>query len=219
MKIQILVYDGFDELDAIGPYEVLTNLSTVRREVDVALVAADTPGRVVGGHQLALSVDAVLGEDPDLVIVPGGGWADDGGAGVRQQIEEGVIPDRLRAVSANGATVAGVCTGAMLLAAAGLTHGRPATTHSVANAALADEGARIVSDRVVDDGTVLTCGGVTAGLDLALWIVEREYGSSLARGVAKAMEYERRGSVYISSRAAGAQRTKRSQTGTAAQLS
>jgi transcriptional regulator GlxA family with amidase domain len=84
----------------------------------------------------------------------------------------------------------------MILAAAGLTDGRPATTHHAAIEDLRATGARIVDARVVDDGDLLTAGGVTSGLDLALWLVEREAGPALAQRVAEDLEHERRGDVW-----------------------
>lgn len=71
----------------------------------------------------------------------------------------------------------GVCTGVMALSAAGFTRGRPATTHTIAKAALAAQGATLVNARVVDDGDLVTCGGITSGLDAALWLVERYCGA------------------------------------------
>jgi transcriptional regulator GlxA family with amidase domain len=88
-----------------------------------------------------------------------------------------------------------VCTGAGILAAAGVLEGRRATTHHAARRDLEESGVEIVEARVVDDGDVLTAGGVTAGIDLALWLVEREWGQKLADSVARLMEYKRRGPV------------------------
>jgi transcriptional regulator GlxA family with amidase domain len=84
----------------------------------------------------------------------------------------------------------------MLLSAAGITRGRPATTHHLAIDALREEGAEVVEDRVVDDGDLVTSGGVTSGIDMALWLVERHFGRELADGIARGIEHERRGGVY-----------------------
>jgi transcriptional regulator GlxA family with amidase domain len=84
----------------------------------------------------------------------------------------------------------------MLLAAAGLTQGRHATTHHVAREALRATGAVLVDARVVDDGDLITTGGITSGLDLALWLVEREAGAALALELERHLEYERRGTVW-----------------------
>jgi transcriptional regulator GlxA family with amidase domain len=84
----------------------------------------------------------------------------------------------------------------MLLSAAGLTRGRPATTHHLALAALADEGAEVIVARVVDDGDLVTSGGVTSGIDMALWLVERHFGPEAAALIARRIEHERRGDVH-----------------------
>jgi len=87
--------------------------------------------------------------------------------------------------------MAGVCTGTMLLAHAGVVGERRATTHHSALPDLADLGATVVQDRVVDDGSLVTSGGVTSGIDLALWLVEREFSREVADNVAQRMEYPR----------------------------
>ncbi|MET8556543.1 DJ-1/PfpI family protein [Streptomyces sp. NPDC004959] len=95
-----------------------------------------------------------------------------------------------------GVTIAGVCTGVMVLSAAGLTRGRPCTTHHMVKSELAAQGDTVVDARVVDDGNLVTAGGVTSGIDLALWPVTRECGPDLALAVERIMEYERRGTVW-----------------------
>ena len=134
--------------------------------------------------------------DPDLVVVPGGGWTDGAEHGARAEVERGALPDAIAARHRDGATVVSVCTGGMILAAAGVLDGRPTTTHHGAIDDLRETAANVVDARVIDDSDVLTAGGVTAGLDLALWLVEREFGDDVAEMVASEMEYERRGEVY-----------------------
>lgn len=199
MRIEILVFDGFDELDAIGPLEVLRNLAIGRPEVEVALVARDSVPTVLASHGLRVGVDAEFGEEADFLLVPGGGWVEQGNNGVHAEIARGDLPRRIAAAHASGTTIAGVCTGTMMVGASGILEGRPATTLRSAHEQLAGYGARVLDERVVDDGDVITCGGVTSGLDLAFWLVEREFGSSYARAIAIGMEYERRGEVYIGS--------------------
>ncbi|HEX8120275.1 MAG TPA: DJ-1/PfpI family protein [Solirubrobacteraceae bacterium] len=191
MRIEIVVYDGFDELDAIGPFEVLRNAATVVEDVDVRLVGAEGGGEVTASHGLRIAVDEGLSGDADLVIVPGGGWNDRAAAGARAEAERGDLPRRLAELHAGGARVGSVCTGGMLLAAAGLTAGRPATTHHGALDDLRASGAEVIDARVVDDGDVITSGGVTSGLDMALYLVEREWGEALADGIAREMELTR----------------------------
>jgi transcriptional regulator GlxA family with amidase domain len=187
MRIAVLVFDGFDELDAIGPYEVLRTAANCGADFDVELVA--TQDTVVAAHGLQLTVPGRLGQ-PDGLIVPGGGWAGRSATGVRAEVAKADLPALLAATAPGCRWVASVCTGAMLLAAAGLLTGRPATTHHVAHADLAAAGALLrAEDRVVDDGDRLTAAGVTSGLDLAYWIVEREAGAEIRDRTAAEMEY------------------------------
>jgi len=189
MRIEVLVYDGFDELDALGPYEVLSNAA------DVSLVSLAGAGTVTGSHGIELAVQGRLGEC-ELLVVPGGGWNDRAPAGACAEAQRGELPEAIRALHERGTVVASVCTGAMLVSATGLLRGRPATTHHGAIEALRRQGAEIVDARVVDDGDVLSCGGVTSGIDLALWLVERERGAEVAQRIAAEIEYERRGFVW-----------------------
>lgn len=194
MRIDIVVFDGFDELDALAPYEVLRNAAALGADADVALCSPDGAATVTGSHGAEVAAQRVLGPC-DAVVVPGGGWNDRAPAGAWAQARTGALPRRLAELHAAGTVVAGVCTGGMLLCAAGLLEGRPATTHHGALAQLRAAGAEVVEARVVDDGDVVTCGGVTSGLDLALWLAERWWGDALAARIAREMEHDRRGPV------------------------
>ncbi|MGE9697079.1 MULTISPECIES: DJ-1/PfpI family protein [unclassified Streptomyces] len=195
LRVQILVYDGAEEQDFTGPYDVFGWAARAGGDVSATCVRASAPGEVTtlfGSRHVVPDVwDPVAG---DVVIVPGG--------------EEWLIEDAgthralVRAQEA-GVTIAGVCTGVMVLAAAGLTRGRPCTTHHLTKAELAARGGTVVDARVVDDGNLVTAGGVTSGLDLALWLVERECGAELALSVERIMEYERRGTVWRADRVTG----------------
>ncbi|HTY73583.1 MAG TPA: DJ-1/PfpI family protein [Actinomycetes bacterium] len=199
MRIEVVVFDGFDEMDAVGPYEVLRNAANVVAGRDgepweVALVGAYGAGVVHASHGLRLLVDSGLGEhgQPDAIVVPGGGWGDRAPTGAWHEAQEGDLPHDLAELAPGCRWVASVCTGAMLLATAGLTRGRPATTHEVALADLRASGAMVREGvRYVDDGDLLTSAGVTAGLDLACWLVERELGPDVAAAVTREMAYER----------------------------
>ncbi len=195
MRARILLFDGFDELDAIGPYEVLAN-ALRGRDGDVAYVTLEGPREVPANHGTLVRANAALGDDVTLLIVPGGGWNDRSPHGARAEAERGEIPRAIAAAHARGATIASVCTGGMLVAASGLLRGRPAVTHHGALNDLAASGADVVAARVVDDGEILSAGGVTSGIDLALHIVERELGSEVADDVAREMEHDRRGPVH-----------------------
>jgi transcriptional regulator GlxA family with amidase domain len=198
MKIDVLVFPGFDELDAIAPFEVFHNAKLRGAPFDLRYVAAPAPGEIVAAHGLRLSCDTKLGSgpNPDLIVVPGGGWIDGSAAGARAEVNRGEIPTLLADLHRAGVTIAAVCTGAMLLSAAGILRGRAAVTHHGAIADLEAAGANVVRARVVDDGNVITAGGVTSGLDLALWLVERFAGPAIALAVEQQMEYERRGVVW-----------------------
>lgn len=202
MRFDIVLYPGFDELDAIAPFEVLKNAAAAGADFQVRLASARGAGEVVASHGLKVTCGEAWGEGPlaDVVIVPGGGWIDGSKAGARAEAECGDIPARLANLHEGGVTVTAVCTGAMLLAAGGLLRGRPATTHHGAIDDLRAAGAEIIDARVVDDGDIVTAGGVTSGLDLALWLVERFASTAIAHAVECQMEYERRGDVWRAER-------------------
>ncbi|RQG93139.1 DJ-1/PfpI family protein [Natrarchaeobius halalkaliphilus] len=191
---EIVLFDGFDELDAIGPYEVLVNGAEAGASIETRLVTLEETDVVTASHDLRVEPHGTLGE-PDLLVVPGGGWTT-ANEGVRAVVEDGILPGAVDERYTAGATIASVCTGAMILSEAGLLEGRPATTHHAAVDDLEATDATVVDERVVDDGDVLTAGGVTSGLDLALWLLEREFGADVANEVARQMAHDRRGSVF-----------------------
>lgn len=221
MRVAIILYPGFDELDAIGPYEVLSAAAASGADLAVSLVTLEPAAQVVAAHGLTVRPGGLLGDGGwDLVIVPGGGWnAPDGGGGARTraqvaggggariEAQRGALPAALADLAAAGVPLASVCTGAMLLATAGLLCGRPAVTHLSALQDLAAASAEVIDARVVDDGDIVTAGGVTAGIDLALWLVQRHAGAAVAERVAERLEYRRGGN------AAGSERGRRLQLG------
>jgi len=193
---EVVVFDGFDDLDAIGPLETLAEAGFPTRVVRPAGHAT----AVHSAHGLVVEVEAELGAapaaTPALVIVPGGGWLD-AGPGVRDQCE-GLLPAALAALHEGGAVLASVCTGAMLLARAGLLAGRPAVTNRNALHDLAAAGADVRGDaRVVDDGSVVTGGGPAAGLDVAIRLVARFAGDEAGRQAAARLEHEPIGPVLV----------------------
>ncbi len=199
MRIEIVVFDGLDELDALGPFEVLRHGRRAGAPIDCALVTLEGARDVVGAAGLRFGAEGALGK-PDWLVVPGGGWMDRAEKGAWGEARRGALPRAIAAAHARGAKVASVCTGAMLVAAAGLLRGRPATTHHSAHAELAEIGSELVVARVVDDGDVVTAGGITSGLDLGLRLLERVAGTELAQGVAREMEIVR-GPVHMGPRA------------------
>jgi transcriptional regulator GlxA family with amidase domain len=203
MRVAVVLYPGFDELDAVGPYEVLRTAAAAGADLEPLLVTRDRDARVTGSHGLTVEPQGTLEDGPfDVVIVPGGGWNDRAAAGAYAEAQRGELPAALRRLHEAGATLASVCTGGMLVSAAGRSRGRPSTTHHLALDELRDAGAEVVDARVVDDGDLLSCGGVTAGIDLALWLIERTWGKGPAEAVARTIEHKRRGPVWSRERAA-----------------
>jgi len=187
MKIEILLFDGFDDLDAFGPFEVLSGA-----RLDTTFVTAEPAEFVTSAGGARIVPHGVVG-DPDLVLVPGGGWSDGGDTGCAAEARRGVIPEFLRERHAAGRRVGSVCTGAMLLAEAGILNGRRAITHHTAHADLATYGAEVISEaRFVDEGDVITSAGITAGIDMALHLVEQALGAEAAAASSRELEWDLR---------------------------
>lgn len=198
LRTQILVFDGAEELDAIAPADAFEIArSFFDAELTVDYVTIDEPRVVTFNRGAKLVVEKRW--DPsqaDLVVVPGGGWHDTNVPGTHRELVRGAIPRALAEARAGNRTFASVCVGALLLSAAGFTKGRPCTTHPLAQEQLAAEGGILKNARVVDDGDVVTAGGVTSGLDLALWLLEREFSPDMAVATERILQYERRGTVW-----------------------
>jgi transcriptional regulator GlxA family with amidase domain len=192
MNAEILLFDGFDELDALGPWEVLAGLSSVRDDVSATLVTLEGERDVRADHGAVIRAQGALSERPDVLLVPGGGWFDRTPEGAWGEAERGEIPAAIAARHAAGTVVASVCTGALLLARAGILEGRRATTNPQALDDLRASGAiEVLEARVVDDGDILTAGAPSCGLDLALHLVERYGGPRMAEAAARELQYER----------------------------
>jgi transcriptional regulator GlxA family with amidase domain len=180
MDVAIVLYDRFTALDAIGPYEVLSRL----RDTRVTFIAQQ-PGPVTADTGM-LSVLAGSLTDmphPDLVLVPGG-------PGQEEQMDNEVLLDWVRAADATASWTTSVCTGSLILAAAGLLAGRRATSHWLALDSLARYQATPVSERVVMDGKYITCAGVSAGIDMALELAGRIGGQVTAQSIQLMIEYD-----------------------------
>ncbi|WP_123027327.1 DJ-1/PfpI family protein [Mycolicibacterium stellerae] len=208
MHVQIVLFDGFDPLDVIAPFEVLVAGSdAVGGEFDVELVSAEGPRVVVSGSRgLSLRATAQLDPaNPGYVIVPGAsgpieGDPDDGVETIPVLLarfgETEAVPLMRQALNNPEVTVATVCGGSLALAMAGLLDGRHANTHHLGVDVLEATGAIPVRARVVDDGDLVTAGGVTSGLDLALHLLNRSFGPRIALAVEELFAYERRGTVW-----------------------
>jgi transcriptional regulator GlxA family with amidase domain len=181
MNIAILLYDKFTALDAIGPYEVLSRLPGA----SVMFVAAE-PGPIrTDNGMLTVLVEHSLEEapQPDIVLVPGGPGEVAARAG-------GTALEWLRAVDRTSTWTTSVCTGSLVLAAAGLLDGRRATTHWLAFDELRRLGAEPVDERVVFDGKLVTAAGVSAGIDMALALAARIAGDQVAQAIQLGIEYD-----------------------------
>jgi transcriptional regulator GlxA family with amidase domain len=181
MQIAIVLYDRFTALDAVGPYEVLSRLPGA----SLTFVAAEPgPVRTDNGN-LVIEVERALHEvpRPDVLLVPGGPGEVAARAG-------GQVLDWLRAAHETSTWTTSVCTGALVLAEAGLLQGRRATTHWLARETLASMGAEVVPERVVFDGKLVTAAGVSAGIDMALALAARIAGREVAEAIQLGIEYD-----------------------------
>ncbi|WFB05749.1 DJ-1/PfpI family protein [Streptomyces sp. LX-29] len=180
MQIAILLYDRFTALDAVGPYEILGRVPGV----EVVFTAA-RPGSVrTDLGNLTLTADRPLSDvtSPDILLVPGG-------PGTADVLGDRVLLDWLRTADAATTWTTSVCSGSLLLAAAGLLNGRRAASHWIALDHLADLGAVPSREHVVFDGKYATAAGVSAGIDLALQLAGRIAGDEVAQAVQLVVEY------------------------------
>ncbi len=182
MIVAVGLYQGFTALDAIGPYEVLTYLPGA----EMVICAAHTG--VVDDHNdlVHLHVDATFDDvpNPDVLLVPGGPIA------AKYAADGHPIVDWVRAAHPHTTWTTSVCTGALLLGAAGLLKGLPATTHWSAYDDLASYGAQPTEQRVVTAGRLMTGAGVSAGIDLALTLAAEIAGPNVAQTIQLAIEYD-----------------------------
>jgi putative intracellular protease/amidase len=181
MLITIPIYDRFTALDAVGPYEVLSRLpgaEVVFVAEQAGPVRTDTRALTLVAERALADIDAC-----DVVVVPGG-------PGTREMLEPQPLHQWLRAIDATTQWTTSVCTGALLLGAAGLLDGLEATTHWSAFDTLATLGARPTERRVVPQGKVVTAAGVSAGIDMALWLAGQIAGDEVAKAIQLGIEYD-----------------------------
>lgn len=181
MQIAILLFDRLTVLDAIGPYQVLNNLP------DSKVVFVGERAGLVRDEDtgLGLMADAALADvpNPDIILIPGG-------AGQNDHMADGPVHEWLRAADATSAWTTSVCTGSLILAAAGLLKERRATSHWLAVDTLAEYGAIPTRERVVTDGKYVTGAGVSAGIDMGLSLVAAIQGDEFAQRVQLGIEYD-----------------------------
>lgn len=183
MQIAILLFDRFTVLDAIGPYQMLSGLPGAE-----AVFVAERPGPVSDENgTLVLSAQAGLPDvpHPEVIVVPGG-------PGQNDQMRDGAVHEWLRNADRTSTWTTSVCTGSLILAAAGLLAGRRATSHWLALDELGRLGAAPVRERVATDGKYVTAAGVSAGIDMGLTLAGRIAGDEVAQAIQLMTEYDPR---------------------------
>lgn len=186
-RIGIFLFDGAEELDWAGPWEVLSFWGTFWPDEVEVFTFARTSGPVTCAKGLRVLVDHELDSMPkiDVLVYPGG-------QGTRAHLEDLDIKAWVRQTAAGGALMTSVCTGSLVYAAAGLLNGRPATTHWASTDLLRSLGKNIDvrDERFVDDGDVVTAAGVSAGIDMALHLIARLHSPDRAREVRRGIQYD-----------------------------
>ena len=183
----ILFFDGTEELDAVGPWEVFTMASKQRDDISVVSIS-EHGGTVTCNKGMRIIMDHAITDAPklDVILVPGG-------SGTRTEVNNTALLSWIAEVSKDCKWVASVCTGSMLLAEAGPAAGKRITTHWAAVDMVRDRGkaGEVLDDvRYVRDGNVVSSAGVSAGIDMTLWLIGEMYGPNFARSVQRNMEYD-----------------------------
>jgi transcriptional regulator GlxA family with amidase domain len=181
VQIAYLLYDRFTALDITGPHDVLNSVPG-----NESVFVAEHTGPIRNeSDTLSMVADVRLDEvpEPDIVVVPGG-------FGNRMLLEHEPLHDWIRSVHETSAWTTSVCTGSLLLAAAGLLDAAPATTHWLARDLLGELGAQPVPDRIVEHGRIVTAAGVSSGIDMALHLVRKINGEQIAQAVQLGIEYD-----------------------------
>ncbi|MFF1277568.1 DJ-1/PfpI family protein [Streptomyces marokkonensis] len=201
LRVHVVVFDGVEELDVFGPLQVLGATAAMGFPVAYRLVTGGRPGTVSARFGTRIDVpDAFDPAEADVLVVPGGGFRLRNGPGIWAELKDGRLPRLLREAAANERlTLYGLCTGVVLLHEAGVIRNRPCTTHTGAKQYLRDQGADVRDARVIDDGNLVCAGGVSAGIDGALHLMERQFGSEAAVRTERYLEFERRGTVLVTS--------------------
>jgi transcriptional regulator GlxA family with amidase domain len=190
VKVQIVIFDQFEVTDALAPFDVLKVAGHLGVPFQTTLVTLNAATEVTALDGVPVKPTGSFDPSGDLLLVPG----------APQLWRAGLLPDGLEKTlkqwKSAGKTITTVCTGAVLVARTGLLKGRNVTTHHSAFDVIKQEGVNLINARVVDDGDVITSAGVTSGIDLALYLVERYFGALQAIATEQVIEYERRGVVW-----------------------
>jgi transcriptional regulator GlxA family with amidase domain len=181
MKVAFYLYPRFTALDWIGPHDVFNSVPDMEC-ITVAESAGAIPNET-GDIEIIATHARDDVDSTDILLIPGG-------YGTRPLISDEPTLDWIRAIHETTTYTTSVCTGALLLAAAGLLDGIPATTHWVERDLLAELGAKPVPDRVVEQGKIVTAAGVSSGIDMALRLVQKIYGDEASQAVQLGIEYD-----------------------------
>ena len=181
MEIVIPIFDAITALDAVGPYEVLSRLPGA----EVKFAALEPGPKRTETGMLALMADHALADvpHPDIVVVPGG-------FGTRPLMHDEAMLGWIRTAHEHSTWTTSVCTGSLLLGAAGLLRGLRATTHWLALDMLRELGAEPTLERVVEQGKIITAAGVSSGIDMALTLADRVAGPDVAQAIQLGIEYD-----------------------------
>ena len=191
--VGILIFDEVEVLDFCGPFEVLATAGFEGEDGETIrlykpLIIAETMNTVTCRGGLMVVPHHTLDDHPtlDMIVIPGG-------YGTRREIDNSRIIDWIAVQHKNEVLTTSVCTGAFLLAKTGLLDGKTATTHWATIGDMRDQFPEVITldeERVVDEGNLVTSAGVSAGIDMALHIVERQHGHTIAADTARGMEYD-----------------------------
>ncbi len=188
LRIGILIFDGAEELDFVGPYEVFTMARALKPDAGEVILIAQTLEPVRCAKGMRVLPDATIADCGalDVILVPGG-------QGTRREVANKPLLEWIAGAAKSAQWVTSVCTGALLLTAAGPARGKRVTTHWAFVGTLRERGeaAEVLDNfRYVQDGNIVTAAGVSAGIDMALWLVGQLHDIAFARAVQRQMEYD-----------------------------
>lgn len=178
LNIGFLLFKNAEMLDFAGPFQILAYCGAPK-----IIARAKGPVQMMPAGQVIADLDFTDAPKLDMLIVPGG-------VGQVEAMEDLATLTFIQNQHTSGAIVASVCTGALILAKAGLLKGRSGTTHWMARGELGRMDVNVVTERMVDEGQVLTAAGVSAGIDMAIYLVARELGEETAKRITLGSEYD-----------------------------
>lgn len=185
LTIGVLLFPQVEELDFVGPFEVLSYINKIKPESTKVLLIAESADPVEAYNGMRVIPDVTMANCPDLdiLVVPGG-------KGRVAAMRNEAVREFIIRQAQSAKYIASVCTGAFLLAEAGLLRDRQATTYHTAFAELASYGVEVLARKVVREGNIITAAGVSSGLELGLYLLREEFGAELAQEVADKIEYD-----------------------------